>query len=256
MPSRTAPRASELAALASSPRRAGASRIRRLTPGRPSCVMAPTRGPIAPRRARRAEALLGELAHGAAAPPLRTRRTAPTVPRPAPERRERGSERPATARERAPPTRRGCQASAGCWSPIVSTCVRCLKRPASAPIRGVMAFDVDAALRYVVEREGSDLHVKVPAPADGAHPRRARAGGRAPSRCTRRGHRGGPRARAARRGAARGVRRRRRGRLLLRDPRARALPRQRLPPARLDLDRLPRDPLPGPVDRRPRAARR
>ena len=26
-----------------------------------------------------------------------------------------------------------------------------------------MAFDVDAALRYVVEREGSDLHVKVPA---------------------------------------------------------------------------------------------
>jgi twitching motility protein PilT len=27
-----------------------------------------------------------------------------------------------------------------------------------------MAFDVDAALRWVVEREGSDLHVKVPAP--------------------------------------------------------------------------------------------
>jgi twitching motility protein PilT len=27
-----------------------------------------------------------------------------------------------------------------------------------------MAFDVDAALRYVVEREGSDLHLKVPAP--------------------------------------------------------------------------------------------
>ena len=27
-----------------------------------------------------------------------------------------------------------------------------------------MAFDVDAALRYVVEREGSDLHVKVPSP--------------------------------------------------------------------------------------------
>jgi twitching motility protein PilT len=27
-----------------------------------------------------------------------------------------------------------------------------------------MAFDIDAALRYVVEREGSDLHVKVPAP--------------------------------------------------------------------------------------------
>jgi twitching motility protein PilT len=28
----------------------------------------------------------------------------------------------------------------------------------------VMAFDIDAALRYVVEHEGSDLHVKVPAP--------------------------------------------------------------------------------------------
>jgi twitching motility protein PilT len=27
-----------------------------------------------------------------------------------------------------------------------------------------MAFDIDAALRYVVEREGSDLHVKVPSP--------------------------------------------------------------------------------------------
>ena len=27
-----------------------------------------------------------------------------------------------------------------------------------------MAFDVDAALRYLVEREGSDLHLKVPAP--------------------------------------------------------------------------------------------
>jgi twitching motility protein PilT len=28
----------------------------------------------------------------------------------------------------------------------------------------VMAFDIDSALRYVVEHEGSDLHVKVPAP--------------------------------------------------------------------------------------------
>ena len=27
-----------------------------------------------------------------------------------------------------------------------------------------MAFDIDAALRYVVEREGSDLHVKVDSP--------------------------------------------------------------------------------------------
>src|SRR3954471_11571845 len=35
---------------------------------------------------------------------------------------------------------------------------------ASTPITGVMAFDIDAALRYVVEREGSDLHVKVASP--------------------------------------------------------------------------------------------
>src|SRR3954468_3865443 len=35
---------------------------------------------------------------------------------------------------------------------------------ANAPIRGLRAFDVDAALRYVVEREGSDLHIKVDAP--------------------------------------------------------------------------------------------
>ena len=34
----------------------------------------------------------------------------------------------------------------------------------NAPISGVMAFDIDAALRYVVEREGSDLHIKVDAP--------------------------------------------------------------------------------------------
>ena len=27
-----------------------------------------------------------------------------------------------------------------------------------------MAFDIDAALRYVVEREGSDLHIKVASP--------------------------------------------------------------------------------------------
>ena len=35
---------------------------------------------------------------------------------------------------------------------------------AVSPDKGAMAFDIDAALRYVVEREGSDLHVKVPAP--------------------------------------------------------------------------------------------
>ena len=32
------------------------------------------------------------------------------------------------------------------------------------PDNGLMAFDIDSALRYVVEREGSDLHVKVPSP--------------------------------------------------------------------------------------------
>ena len=32
------------------------------------------------------------------------------------------------------------------------------------PIAGTMGFDIDAALRYVVEREGSDLHVKVDSP--------------------------------------------------------------------------------------------
>src|SRR4051794_1129828 len=39
-----------------------------------------------------------------------------------------------------------------------------LKRTGERPITGVMAFDIDAALRYVVEREGSDLHVKVASP--------------------------------------------------------------------------------------------
>jgi twitching motility protein PilT len=35
--------------------------------------------------------------------------------------------------------------------------------PARRPIGGVM-FDIDQALRYLVDQEGSDLHVKVPAP--------------------------------------------------------------------------------------------
>src|SRR4051812_2694115 len=39
-----------------------------------------------------------------------------------------------------------------------------LKRGGERPITGVMAFDIDAALRYVVEREGSDLHIKVASP--------------------------------------------------------------------------------------------
>ena len=44
-----------------------------------------------------------------------------------------------------------------------------------------MAFDIDAALRYVVDREGSDLHVKVDSPHD-ADPRRAFARSTGPSR--------------------------------------------------------------------------
>jgi twitching motility protein PilT len=39
-----------------------------------------------------------------------------------------------------------------------------LKHVRVAPDREVMAFDIDAALRHVVELEGSDLHVKVPSP--------------------------------------------------------------------------------------------
>jgi twitching motility protein PilT len=38
-----------------------------------------------------------------------------------------------------------------------------LKRSPGTPDRGVM-FSIDHALRYLVEQEGSDLHVKVPAP--------------------------------------------------------------------------------------------
>ena len=117
-----------------------------------------------------------------------------------------------------------------------------------------MAFDIDAALRYVVEREGSDLHVKV------ASPPMARVHGalrpiEGTEPLTEEDTEGALEHILRRRAAAGGVRQRGRGRLLLRDPRAVALPGQRLSPAGLRLDRLPRDPLPGADDRRPRAAR-
>ena len=129
-----------------------------------------------------------------------------------------------------------------------------LKPRRTPPIQGLM-FDIDAALRTVVESEGSDLHLKVPSPPMirihgelGPIP-----GGRAADA---RGHRGRPAPHHQRRRPARGVRQGRRGRLLLLDPRRLALPRQRLPPARHGRDRLSRDPVPGPDDRGPRAARR
>ena len=69
-----------------------------------------------------------------------------------------------------------------------------------------------------------------------------------------RGHRGGV-AHARRGHAGRGrVRSRGRGRLRVFDPAAVPIPGQRLSPARLDLDRLPGDPLPGANHRRPRPA--
>ncbi len=114
-------------------------------------------------------------------------------------------------------------------------------------------FDVLAALRELVAKEGSDLHLKVgSAPlyrVTASCARRERAAARAPRT---------PRRRCTtllsdetklvriRPGA--------RGRLLLRNPRRRALPHQRLPAARRDLDGVSRDPAPDQHDRRALAA--
>ena len=113
-------------------------------------------------------------------------------------------------------------------------------------------FEIDSALRTLVEREGSDLHVKVGVAADRA-PARGAGAARGLSAAEPGGHREGlPR---HRRGAlADRVRGGRRGRLLLLDPGPLPLPRQRLQAARLDLDRLPRDPLRNPLGRGARAA--
>ena len=103
-------------------------------------------------------------------------------------------------------------------------------------------FDLDAALRLVIETEGSDLHLKVPATRSSA----------SKASSSRSGHRAARRPRTPRRvfrGMLTDERKleefdaRARGRLLLRRARRGPLPRERLPPARLDLDRVPRDPV-------------
>ena len=72
---------------------------------------------------------------------------------------------------------------------------RSARRPGSslgrgAPIEGLM-FDIDEALRYVVEHEGSDLHLKVPSPPMmRIHGELRPIAGAEP--LDRRGHRGGP----------------------------------------------------------------
>ena len=96
---------------------------------------------------------------------------------------------------------------------------------------------------HLIETEGSDLHLKVPSPAAGPPRTASSCRSRAPSRCARRTPSSALFHMLTDDGEARGVRRRARGRLLLLDPGRRALPRQRLPPARLGLDRLPRHPV-------------
>ena len=104
-------------------------------------------------------------------------------------------------------------------------------------------FDLDAALLTVVEMGGSDLHLKVPSP-----PLVRLHGGLLPIPDTDRLRPEDTERRSARdahrRDQLERFRRERRGRLLLHGPGPRALPRERLPPARLDLDRLPRHPVP------------
>ena len=99
-------------------------------------------------------------------------------------------------------------------------------------------------MRTLVERGGSDLHIKVGSPAAAritATWARSSRDRRSPPRTP-----SAPSRRSPTRKPSERIRRRRRGRLRLRDPRRRALPRQRLPPARFGLDRLPRDSLRGP----------
>ena len=118
-----------------------------------------------------------------------------------------------------------------------------------------MAFDLDHALRYLIAAEGSDLHLKVPSyPLIRLHghlepiPGTERLYPEDTEQALQRD--------AARRGQARGVPRRERGRLLLLGRGPRPLPRQRVPPARLDLGRHARHPGHDQVRRRARAARR
>ena len=114
-------------------------------------------------------------------------------------------------------------------------------------------FDIDSALRTLVEREGSDLHVKVDSPPvvrmHGELSQLEGHGQLSAEDTEKAFHEIAEAALADR------VRGGRRGRLLLRAPGRRPLPRQRLQTARHDLDRLPCDPLRDPLDRRPRPAR-
>ena len=117
-------------------------------------------------------------------------------------------------------------------------------------------MDLELVLRRAVELGASDIHLKVERPPIAA-PRRQ------PGRARRRARadRARPRARARaglRRDAeaAADVPRDRRARQRLLAARPAAVPRQRLPPARLDLDRLPRHPARGAELRRALAAAR
>ena len=97
-------------------------------------------------------------------------------------------------------------------------------------------LDLDRLLRFAVEQGASDAHVKVgraPAPA-----RRRRAAGGA-VRHRRAGRDRAVRARDHARGARRRVPQHERGRLHVRHHRARALPSQRVPSARLGGTRVP-----------------
>ena len=122
--------------------------------------------------------------------------------------------------------------------------VHALRRRSSPP-RGVpmreSMFDVQAALRELVSRHGSDLHLKVDAPplyrVDGILTHDERGGALSAEDTEHALHDllHDP-------VEAAGIHRGARGRLLLRNRRAGALPHQRLPPARRDLAGVPRDP--------------
>ena len=116
-------------------------------------------------------------------------------------------------------------------------------------------MDLDSLLRHAVDGGASDVHLKVGQPPilrhDGAlqRGRRLAAAHRAAAR------RGAGHGHGTRLGAARDLRPDRRPRPRLHASRPSASARQRLPPARRDLVRVPRDPEQGARLRRPRPAR-
>ena len=116
-------------------------------------------------------------------------------------------------------------------------------------------IDVKQALHELVDKGGSDLHLKVgAAPLFRVNGELAGSEGAEP--LTAAGHRRRAQTAAHRRLQARRIRQGARGRLLLRTARRRALPHQRLSAARRDLDGLPRDPAQDQHDRRAVAAAR